>query len=131
MARRSASHSTAPRCLSRINSIPGAQPALPQASCFAQVTKARFQIYDPLKRNAEATTAPNAHDETARPRFPMKFIKTLLRMKRNSDRSAELLEKLREAGDNQSIAINQRLDSLVESLNNQSQSTALNERLDS
>jgi hypothetical protein len=87
----------------------------------------------------------------AKQELVMKFVETLARMVRNSDRSTELLgeivtattdqqrfvndkldderpNKLIEALDNQSRAANERLDKLIEALDNQS--CAANERLD-
>jgi hypothetical protein len=58
----------------------------------------------------------------------MKYVRTVIRMVENSDRSIQLLCKLAEARDNQSTAVNERLDKLIESLNNHS--AAVNERLD-
>src|SRR6516165_2732233 len=75
-------------------------------------------------------------DISNRPRrFPVKFIETLTRAARNSDRSAQLLaivikrlDKLIEAQDHQSHAVNARLDKLIEARDHQSH--AVNARLD-
>ena len=65
----------------------------------------------------------------------MKFLDTIARIVRNSDRMTELLSKLVEARVNQSTAVNARLDRLIEALDRlieaqDDQACAVNERLD-